>query len=182
MLNQPSPRTIYIIISLVIIILAPIIVLIFPLFSVETFHFDKGQIVRIPLVENFYLVAIAFITLIIGVLTLAFKRNSITYILSGVLCVMFFGLIYVSTIGYTIIHKDYIVLQNIAMSEKYEWNDISDVLYEYEVGEFGIYYFLTKDGREFSIAENGKFGRDETREIAHIINLKKINFEKRQIE
>ncbi|HWL24213.1 MAG TPA: hypothetical protein VNR38_10775, partial [Ureibacillus sp.] len=101
MLNQPSPRTIYIIISLVIIILAPIIVLIFPLFSVETFHFDKGQIVRIPLVENFYLVAIAFITLIIGVLTLAFKRNSITYILSGVLCVMFFGLIYVSTIGYT---------------------------------------------------------------------------------
>ena len=182
MLNQPSARTIYIVISLFIFILAPVFVFVFPIFSIETFHFEKEQIVLIPLVKNFYLVAIAFAMLIIGGLTLAFRRNTITYILSALLCVTFFVLLYVSTIPYTLIHKEYIVFQDIQMSEKYHWDDISDVLYEYEVGQLGTYYFRTKEGKEFSIIENGQFGRKETRDIAHIINVKNINFVKKQLE
>ncbi|MEI4770996.1 hypothetical protein WAX74_15340 [Psychrobacillus sp. FJAT-51614] len=182
MLNQKSPRAILFIILILIIIIAPLFVLIFPLFSVETFHFERGEIVLISSGKNFYIVAIAFITLIIGVLTLIIKRNMITYILSGLFCLTFLVLMYASTISYTLIHKEYIVIQDITVSSKYYWEEISDVVYEYEVGSFGTYYFRTKEGDEFSIKENGQFGRDETREIAHIINIKHINYEKKQLK
>ncbi|SOC43865.1 hypothetical protein [Ureibacillus acetophenoni] len=181
MLNRTSPRTVFIVFSILLIILAPVFVFIFPIFSVETFHFEKGQIVLIPSEKNFYIVLIAFISIIIGLLILAFKRNWMTYFLSGLLCVAFFALMYVSTISYTLIHKEFIVLQDITVAEKFAWDEISDVVYEYEVGQLGTYNFRTIDGIEFSILENGQFGRDETREIAHIINVKKINYEKKQL-
>lgn len=145
--------------------LTPIVVLIFPIAMVETLYFHRDNIVLITPLINFQLILLAILMIIFGLLILAFKRSVVPYIITTLLLIGSVVTVYFSTLSYTAIQKAQIIIKEYNTTKIYKWEDIQKVIYEYEKGTVGTYYFITDNNKEFSIKENGQFGIDEKRAI-----------------
>lgn len=165
MLNQKSPRLIIFVIVTSLLLLSPIVVLFFPIAMVETLYFHRENIVLLTPKINFQLIFIAILMTIFGLVILAFKRSVIPYILTILLLIGSLVTVYFSTLSYTAIQKTQIIIKEYHTSTIYEWEDIQKVIYEYEIGTVGTYYFTTDNNKEFFIKENGQFSLDEKRAI-----------------
>ena len=102
---------------------------------------------------------------IVGMAILAIKRSVSTYAITSLLLVGSLATVYFSTLSFTAIQHSQIIRKEYHTTNNYEWKDLQQVTYEYEIGRVGTYHFLTKDNQTISIKENGQFGIEEKRAI-----------------
>lgn len=77
---------------------------------------------------------------------------------------------YFSVLSYTAIQNTKIVFKDFHHQTTYEWQVIKEVIYEYEIGSVGTYYFQTKNNEKFVIEEDGQFGAEEKSAIYNLAN------------
>jgi len=113
-------------------------------------------------------------------IVLGLKRNPYIYVISSAITLSSFVLGYYSFSSYSAIQKDQIVFQQYYHQTIYKWQDIHEVIYEYEIGTVGTYYFQTTNNEKFVIMENGQFGLDEKRAIYQLAMLNGAKFTERE--
>jgi len=111
---------------------------------------------------------------------LGFKRNKYTYLISIITIVSGLILGYFSLLSYIAIQNTQIVFKEFHYQITYEWQDIKEVIYEYEIGAAGTYYFQTNNNEKFVIRENGQFGLDEKSAIYNLANDNSATFVERE--
>ena len=157
MLHAQSFRTKVILIITGVIMLFGLTYLISPMFVLATFHFNRGNLLISPISENYTFIALAYVTLIIGLSVLAWRKSKWTIALTSFSVILFVCLMYASTIGYFAIHDDYIIMKTVNEEKKYTWSDLDNIKHEYRNGAIaGIYYF-TKGEDVITIEATGQF-------------------------
>ncbi|MFB7158309.1 hypothetical protein [Lysinibacillus sp. NPDC056232] len=158
MLNELSPNGKLFIIAIALLLLSPIIVFMLPFTISQTFYFSSDNIVLITPISNFTMLFLAITLIILTLIILGFKRNKYTYLITIITIVSSLVLGYFSVLSYIAIQNTQIVFKEYLHKTTYEWQNIKEVIYEYETGTVGTYYFQTKNNEKFVIEENGQFG------------------------
>ncbi|MFJ8100096.1 MULTISPECIES: hypothetical protein [unclassified Lysinibacillus] len=180
MLNELSPNAKLFIIAIVLLLLLPFIVFLLPFTISQTFYFSKDNIVLITPTSNFTMLFLAIAFIILTLIMLGFKRNKYTYLISIITIVSGLILGYFSLLSYIAIQNTQIVFKEFHHQITYEWQDIKEVIYEYEIGAAGTYYFQTNNNEKFVIRENGQFGLDEKSAIYNLANDNSATFVERE--
>lgn len=180
MLNQKSPRVLFVVFALAVILLSPIIVAFLPLVVVETMHFSRENIVLLTPRRNFTLLAGAIAFFIAFLLLFTWRRTIYTYVLAVFLLSGSVSMLYYSMLSYTAIQDSGIVLKEYHNVRNYSWRDIEEVLYEYELSSPGVYTFTTTLGETIQMQENGQFGPDERSAIYNVVVGQGIPFIERE--
>jgi hypothetical protein len=180
MLNVLSPRAKLFIFAIVLLLLSPIIVFMLPFTISQTFYFSKDNIVLITPTYNFIMLFLAIALIILTLVILGFKRNKYTYLSSLLVIVSSLVLGYFSVLSYTAIQNTQIVFKDFHHQTTYEWQDIKEVIYEYEIGTVGTYYFQTKNSDKFVIEENGQFSPEGKSAIYNVANDNGASFIERE--
>ncbi|MFJ8513708.1 hypothetical protein [Lysinibacillus xylanilyticus] len=180
MLNVLSPRAKLFIFAIVLLLLSPIIVFMLPFTISQTFYFSKDNIVLIIPTYNFFMLFLAIALIILTLVILGFKRNKYTYLITLLVIVSSLVLGYFSVLSYTAIQNTQIVFKDFHHQTTYGWQDIKEVIYEYEIGTVGTYYFQTKNSDKFVIEENGQFGKEQKSAIYNLANDNGASFIERE--
>ncbi|MDM5249933.1 MULTISPECIES: hypothetical protein [unclassified Lysinibacillus] len=180
MLNELSPSTKFFITAIVLLLISPIIIFMLPLTISQTFYFSRDNIVLITPTNNFTMLFLAIALIILTFIMLGFKRNKYTYLITIIVIMSSLVLGYFSLVSYIAIQKTQIIFKEFHHQTTYEWPDIKEVIYEYEVGTVGTYYFQTKNNEKFVIEENGQFGGEEKSAIYHLANENGATFVERE--
>ncbi|WP_230874880.1 hypothetical protein [Lysinibacillus cavernae] len=117
---------------------------------------------------------------VLALIVLGLKRNPYIYAISCVIILSSIVLGYYSFLSYSAIQKEQIVFQHYHHQTIYKWQDINEVIYEYEIGTVGTYYFQTTNNEQFVIEENGQFGLNEKRAIYQLAILNGTKFIERE--
>ncbi len=142
MLHDLSLRTKIILIITGVIMVFGLTYLFSPLFVLSTFHFDRGNFLISPISENYTFIVLAYVTLIVGLSVLAWRKAKWTIALTSFSVILFVCLMYASTIGYYAFHDDYILMKSVNEEKKYTWSELDNIKHEYRTsGIAGIYYF-----------------------------------------
>ncbi|MGE7696345.1 hypothetical protein ACQKNC_20005 [Lysinibacillus sp. NPDC094177] len=163
MLNVLSPSAKLFIFAIVLLLLSPML----PFTISQTFYFSKDNIVLITPTYNFIMLFLAIALVILTLVILGFKRNKYTYLITLLVIVSSLVLGYFSVLSYTAIQN---IFKDFHHQTTHEWKDIKEVIYEYEVGTVGTYYFQTKNNENFVIEENGQFGPEGKSTIYNLAN------------
>ncbi len=180
MLNALSVRAKYFITALMLAILTPFLAFFMPLTISHTFYFNRDNVVLITPPSNFIMLLIAMGLIVLALIVLGLKRNPYIYAIFSAIILSSFVLGYYSFLSYSAIQKDQIVFQHYHKQIIYKWQDINEVIYEYEIGSVGTYYFQTTNNEQFVIEENGQFGLDEKRAIYQLAILNEAKFIERE--
>ncbi len=180
MLNELSPRAKFFLLAIALFLVSPIIVFMLPFAISQTFYFSRENIVLITLTKNFVMLSLALGLMIITLIMLGFKRNKYTYSMTVITIASSLVLGYFSLLSYIAIQKTQIVFQEFHHQTTYEWQDIKEVIYEYEIGTVGTYYFLTKNNEKFVIEENAQFGIEEKSAIYRLAYENRALFVERE--
>ncbi|KOP78053.1 hypothetical protein AMS59_13150 [Lysinibacillus sp. FJAT-14745] len=180
MLNEISPSAKLFIFAIVLLLLSPIIVFMLPFTISQTFYYSRDNIVLITPTYNFILLFLAIALIILTLIILGFKRNKYTYLITLLVIVSSLVLGYFSVLSYTAIQNKQIVFKDFHHQTTYEWQDIKEVIYEYEIGTVGTYYFQTKNNEKFVIEEDGQFGAEEKSAIYNLANDNGATFLERE--
>ncbi|MED3801808.1 hypothetical protein P4562_07715 [Lysinibacillus xylanilyticus] len=180
MLNVLSPRAKLFIFAIVLLLLSPIIVFMLPFTISQTFYFNKDNIVLITPTYNFIMLFLAIALIILTLVILGFKRNKYTYLITLLVIVSSLVLGYFSVLSYTAIQNTQIVFKDFHHQTTHEWQDIKEVIYEYEIGTVGTYYFQTKNNEKFVIEENGQFSPEGKSAIYNVANDNGASFIERE--
>ncbi len=158
MLNELSLNGKLFIFAIALLLLSPIIVFMLPLTASQTFYYSSDNIVLINPISNFTMLLLAITLIILTLIILSFKRNKYTYLITIITIVSSLVLCYFSVLSYIAIQNTQIVFKEYLHKTTYEWQDIKEVIYGYEIGTVGTYYFQAKNNEKFAIRENGQFG------------------------
>jgi hypothetical protein len=180
MLNELSPSAKLFIFAIVLLLLSPIIVFMLPFTISETFYFSTDNIVLITPTKNFFMLFLAFALIILSLIILGFKRNKYTFLITLLVIMSSLVLGYFSVLSYTAIQNRQIVFKEFHHQTTYKWQDIKEVIYEYEIGTVGTYYFQTKNNEKFIIEENGQFGPEGKSAIYNLANENGATFIERE--
>ncbi len=180
MLNALSVRAKYFIAALMLAILTPFLAFFMPLTISHTFYFNRDNVVLITPPSNFIMLLIAIGLIVLALIVLGLKRNPYIYAILSAIILSSFVLGYYSFLSYSAIQKDQIIFQHYHKQIIYKWQDINEVIYEYEIGSVGTYYFQTTNNEQFVIEENGQFGLDEKRAIYQLAILNEAKFIERE--
>lgn len=180
MLHALSVRAKYFVAALILAILTPFLAFFTPLTISQTFYAHREDVVLMTPPSNFIMLLIALGLIFVVFIVLGLKRNPNIYTLAFVIILSSIVLGYYSLLSYSAIQKDQIVFQQYHHQTIYKWQDLHEVIYEYEIGTFGTYYFQTKSNEHFVIEENGQFGLDEKRAIYKLAVLNGVKFMERE--
>jgi len=180
MLHALSVRAKYFIAALILALLTPFLAFFTPLTISQTFYTDRQDVILMTPPSNFIMLLIALGLIFVVFIVLGLKRNPSIYILACVIILSSIVLGYYSLLSYSAIQKDQIVFQQYHHQTIYNWQDLNEIIYEYEIGTFGTYYFQTKSNEQFIIEENGQFGLDEKRAIYKLAVLNGVKFMERE--
>lgn len=152
MFKNFSPSLFFALAAVTVCIFTPFIMLFHPVF--HSFFFTDPLAIIIPSLIYKRLILIGSL-LVAGTLgLLAYKRNRLIYMISFILFIGGFVMMYFSIQNHIAISEDHIVKQAFFDKDQYEWNEFSDIVYEYtRFGDKGDYTFTTKTGEQFILKE-----------------------------
>ena len=152
MFKNFSPGLFFSMSAVTVCILTPFIMLFHPIFY--QFIFTDPFSIFIPSYIYKRLIFIGSL-LVVGTLgLLAYKRNKIIYVISPVLFIVGVGMWYFSIQNHISINENHIVKQVFFSKDQYEWNEFTDIVYEYaEIEDKGEYTFTTETGEQFILKE-----------------------------
>lgn len=182
MLNQYSPRALWLVAAVCVLLLSPFFILLFPIAVAETFYFSKDHIVFIKPTINFILTAVAVLIIMMTCVVLAFKRNVFSYSVVGMLVVSAAATLYMGTLSYTAIQKEQVVFKEFQQETIYKWEQMEQLVYEYDIGTVGTYTFTTAGGETLEIEENGQFITEVQQAIYSLAYENDVQFIEREKE
>ena len=174
-----SPRAKFILFALLVLIIAPFVIFLVPLAYFETVyvHVDTWQIL-IPK-QNFILLGVGFLCLILMLLLFAWKRQVITYVLGAVLLIGAVIVFFQSQRNYIAFQDSGVEMLVYGNVENYYWEDMKDityVAYEPHENQANYYIFQMENGESFEVTENKQLGEKKgiILQIARNHNIKFI--------
>ena len=153
-----------------------------PMFILATFHFNKGNLIISPISENYTFILLAYLTLIIGLSILAWRKSKWTTALTSFSVILFGCFMYASTIGYFAIHDDYVIMKTATEEKKYAWSDLDKVKHEYKMGGVASTYFFIKGENVITIDATGQFTYGIQQNIKGLAIKADVPFEEQLIE
>lgn len=183
MQTRYSPRLVLMVIALVILISTPIVGLLFPIFYVQTFVYDRSTIVLYPDGMNFRIVMVACVVLLIGFIFPLIRQNKFTYGLLGIFIAAGIFVFYLSILSYTYVGKEQVVLNKLFDKQAIQWSEMDEVILEYYTDDTGIheeYIFTSHDGNSMRIPLVGQFIRENKNEIYKIAVQNNVQFIERE--
>ena len=153
-----------------------------PMFVLATFHFNKGNLLISPISENYTFILLAYLTLIIGLSILAWRKSKWTIALASFSVILFGYFMYASTIGYFAIHDEYVIIKTATEEKKYAWSDLDKVKHDYKTGGVaGTYYFI-KGENVITIDATGQFTYGIQQSIKGLATKADVPFEEQLID
>lgn len=180
MLNELSPTAKLYIFALALLLLSPIVVFILPFTISQTFYVSRDTIVLITPTNNFTMLFLVIALIIVALIILGFKRNTYTYLMTIIVIMSSLVLGYFSLLSFIAIQNTKIVFKEFHHQTTYEWQDIKEVIYEYEVGTVGTYYFQMKNNEKYIIEENSQFTSEVKSSIYNLTNENGATFVERE--
>lgn len=175
MLNQKSPRAIFGVLAILILVSAPLVVLFAPMIQLSTFRYDPENLLMLPPMVNFYLLTIASAFVIAIFISLAIKRTRATYALAGLFAIAAIASAYFSGLSYIQIHPDHVEIKTFHTVSTYPMHEMDTIIYEYGIQERGRYLFLTQ-GEEIEIMESPMMTDEKRRQLNRIARDNQIEF------
>lgn len=182
MLHEKSPRAIFMVWAIIVVLLSPLFILFMPLVITQTFFYDPEQIVVLAPPKNHWLVTTAFGLVVASLLMLAVKRNKWTYAMTGILSLASVATLVLSTLSYVVIHPGHITIQNYTEKQHYEMEEFTKVIYEYGVSELGRYQFITKSGEAVYIDDSPQLEFEKRSKIYRTVLAHDLEFVERPYE
>lgn len=179
MFKNYSPALFFSMAAIAVFIISPIVCFFFPVFVVQTFLYDATKVVLYPNGINIWLVLVAFVIFAAALGLVGWKRSKVTF---GVLVTTFvcsIAMIYLSTLSHTMINKEQVTVQKFFDIQTVEWVDITEVVYEYVVGGFGEYTFIS-EGEQVVIPETSQFSSNEKISLYSLARQYNISFIERE--
>lgn len=157
-IKRPSLR--FLMFGIGALLLSPLIIFIVPLMAVESFYFDKENIMLITPKVNFVLAGVGMVLIVGSFFLLAWKRKTITYAVVTLCIILACISLVTSTKSFTAIHPNGIIMQKYGDQILYKWDDMKSAVYELEnSSEPARYIFTMQDGRVIELIENGQIQR-----------------------
>lgn len=182
MLHEKSPRAIFMVWAIVVVLLAPLFILFMPLVITQTFFYDPEQIVVLAPAKNHGLITWSFGLVFAILVMLALKRNKWTYLMTGVLTLASVATFALSTLSYVAIHPEHITIQNYTEKNRYDMDEFTKVIYEYGVSERGRYQFITKTGEAVYIEDSPQLEFEKRSKIYRTALAHDLEFVERPYE
>lgn len=187
MKNYFSPHLVLLVLATLTLISIPIIWMVFPIFYVQTFIYDSLTIVLYPDGLSNRIVMGSCIVLLLGFVIPLIKQNKFTYSLLVVFMAgSIFGF-YLSTLGYTYVGKEEVVLSKLFDKTTFKWTEINSVVLEYYTDDMGTheeYTFTSLNGVTIQIPLTDQFlpeDKDKIYRIAKENNVEFIEREKKEV-
>ena len=158
-MNQFEKSSLYWVLAVLVIIIAPIIVLLTPvILSVIVFE-NPDRIAFITFGKNFIIYSLAFFIAFISLVFLYFIKKLITRIIVIILTILGFLSVFGLGVNYYIyLDEDYIEFNPLIGSKAvYEWSELTHVshIYPNDDSEAETYTFSFNDGFSFQFEANG---------------------------
>lgn len=179
MKTRYSPRLVLMVIALVILISTPIVGLLFPIFYVQTFVYDRSTIVLYPDGMNFRIVMVACILLLIGFIFPLIKQNKVTYSLLVIFIATGAFVFYLSILSYTYVGKEQVVVNKLFDKQAIQWSEMNEVILEYYTDDTGTheeYIFTSHDGNSIRIPLIDQFIQETKNEIYKVAVQNEVQF------
>ncbi len=158
-MNQFEKNSLYWVLAILIIVIAPIIVLLTPAVLSTLVFVDSTKIAFITFGKNLVMYFLAFFIAFIALVTLYFIKKLITKIIVIILSILGFLTVYGLGLNYYVyLNEDYVEYNPLfGKSAFYEWSELTHVshIYPENVDEKEIYIFTFKDGYSFEFEANG---------------------------
>jgi hypothetical protein len=152
MFKNFSPGLFFSMTAVTVCIFTPFIMLFHPVFYSLIFTDSFSTFIPSPIYKRIILIGSLLVAGTLGLL--AYKRNKSIYAISSVLFIAGVGMWYFSIQNHISINENHIVKQAFFSKYQYEWNEFTDIVYEYEkLGNKGDYTFTTETGEQFIIKE-----------------------------
>lgn len=158
-MNQYETKSIYWVLAILVIIIAPIIVLLTPvILSVVVFE-EPNKIAFISFGKNLVVYSLAFFIASISLIVLYFIKKIITKIVVLILSAFgFFTIFFMGVNYYVYLDEDYIEYNPLFGSKVvYEWSDLSHISHVYpeDYNDKETYTFTFSDGYSFEFEATG---------------------------
>ncbi|MEG0383944.1 hypothetical protein [Solibacillus cecembensis] len=174
MFKNTSPRLIFSMAAITMLIISPFFAILMPIILIETFFkYDDTKLYIYPFTTSAKVIVFAFILFAGACLLLFWKRKKVTFLLSTLIVIGGIFTLYSTTQMYTAIDANQIVVKNVWSEKSIKWADINGVTFEYIVDDLGDYVFQMADGQDFILKENKSH---VTSYIYNIANAKSIPF------
>ncbi|MGE7603518.1 hypothetical protein ACQKL5_13680 [Peribacillus sp. NPDC097675] len=184
MKKKYEPRYFFLVIGLLIAVISPIFLLIFPQAIADAFHYKTD-------IWQVYVPGVSFVGYGIGLTFLVFAALLLFFLdikkVSIILSIFFVGLsltfFYLGSQSYKSLSEDSISYSTLLSLKEYSysWDDVKKInYYKGNDDEFSKYVFFFSDGNSLSLSENGYIKKLKFMIIIKTedLNIKMENFEK----
>ena len=182
MLTDLSTRAKYGISAIAVALIGYVLVLFLPISITETKYYSRDNIILLTPESNFKHFGIAIIAIVLALIILALKRNTLIYCLSSIIILSCLIISFITLTNYIAIQNKQIIIKDYSGENVYPWTEIDEVVYEYVVYENGKYIFKTKNNEQFIIYETKKFGSEVKSKIYSTARNLEIPFIERAAE
>lgn len=177
---MPSPRALLIMLAIILLIVSPFVVFFLPLIYILTFFDTPEQIVAHPNTKNYIYAFSACAIIIVAIILAAIRQNKSMIALSVTLGLAGCALFFTSIFGYTSIGTDKIVVKEILKKTTLEWEDIHDIVLEYDEDGYETYTFTKNDKTAIQIPVTRQYQDGAKSEIYALATDYHIAFEERK--
>lgn len=179
-MHRPSISSIFVVLAMMLTLVAPLIVLFWPLFQISTFRFDRDNLLMTVPMQNYYLLGTALFILITLLFLLAWRRTKKIYVFVTIGVMIAGGIFYLSSVSYIQIHPAFVKKQNYHQEIVYEMEDLEEIIYEYGREENGQYIFRTKDKAEMIIPDSPLLDGEKKQKLRQAATSHNVEFIERE--
>ena len=158
-MNQYETRSIYWVLAILVIVIAPIIVLLTPVILSVVIFEDPNKIAFISFGKNLIVYCLAFFIAFLSLIVLYFIKKIITKIVVMLLSIIGFFTVFLMGVNYYVYLDDEYIEYNPLFGSKvvYEWSDLSHVSHVYpeDHNDKETYTFTFADGYSFEFEATG---------------------------
>ncbi|QCR33321.1 hypothetical protein [Lysinibacillus sp. SGAir0095] len=180
-MNQFETKSVYWVLAILVIVIAPIFVLLTPAILSVVFFEDPNKIAFISFGKNLIVYTLAFFFASIALILLYFIKKLITKIVVIILTILGFCSIFLLGVNhYVYLDENYIEYNPLIGSKVvYDWSDLSRVGHVYPNDESGkeIYNFTFNDGYYFEFEATGAVDSSIKSKIDSKIRLHNVPLE-----
>ncbi|MFC4356296.1 hypothetical protein ACFO0S_14640 [Chryseomicrobium palamuruense] len=181
MLHEKSPRAIFGVIAIILLVSAPLVILFIPMVQLSTFRYDPQNLLMLPPMVNYYLLTLASAFIIAIFIGLAIKRTRAMYFLASLLAIAAIVATYFSSLSHIQIHPEYVQIKNFHTVSTYPMDDMDTIIYEYGIEERGRYLFITQ-GEEIEVTDSPMMTDEKRRQLNRIAREQDVAFVERAME
>lgn len=182
-MDQFETKSIYWVLAILVIVIAPIVVLLTPVILSVVIFEDPNKIAFISFGKNLIVYSLAFFFAFIALIILYFIKKLIARVVVIILSILgFFSLYFMGVNYYVYIDENYIEYNPLLGGKVvYEWKDLSHISHVYPANDKNRenYTFTFKNGYSFHFETTGAVDTSVRSAIKHKIRLHNVQIEQK---